>query len=334
VSALKPLTPPFRKTTVAMIEEEIDTPLSMDDDDDLANAGSSHTGTLTPPMSPLRGPADYITPRAGDRTSRSPVFQDLDKLAPLPGSVPDFPSPNVEYVRRRSRSVDDQDKATDEDEDEGPLFVADARRATHLPEHGHKDEVIDSLIKDESKTPLVVNRTLYRAHRQMRLAVLEASKRFEEQQAQRARDILTAEEEGKEAEAMGTYGAGLVMRHGQKKSVTSEAVRTWLIQNEKRQAALVEKANKRCGRGRRTRKKTISDMSGMLASMNSEEASGAPLSSISTDETGPSSSPSKMSDSTLPDGPLADGVVRDATVPGVFRKTVDPFSKNGLYGHV
>lgn len=331
-----PATPPFRKTSVDVIREEMDTPLSMDDDDDLANAGSSHTSTLTPPVSPLRGPADYITPRAGDRTSRSPIYRDLDKLAPLPGTVPAFPSPKVEYVRRRSRSVDDQDKTTDEDEDEKPLFVADARRATHLPEHGHNDDVIDSLIRDESKTPLVVNRTLYRAHRQMRLAVLEASKRFEEQQAQRARDILTAEEEGKEADAMGTYGAGLVMRHGQNNQVTSEAVRTWLIQNEKRQAALVEKANKRCGRGRRTRKKTISDMSGMLASMNNEEAAGAPLASISTDESAHNSSPSRMieSDSALPDSSLADGVVRDATVPGVFRKTVDPFSQNGLYGHM
>jgi hypothetical protein len=35
------------------------------------------------------------------------------------------------------------------------------------------------------KTPLVVNRELYRAHRRMRLAVLEASKRFEEQQIMR-----------------------------------------------------------------------------------------------------------------------------------------------------
>jgi hypothetical protein len=334
-----PLTPPFRKTSVDVIAEEMDTPLSMDDDDEFANtAGSSHTGTLTPPMSPLRGPADYITPRAGDRTARSPVFKDLDKLAPLPGTAPQFSSPKIEYVRRRSRSVDDQDKGEDKEEEEKPLFVTDARRAAHLPEHGHNDSVIDSLIKDESKTPLVVNRTLYRAHRQMRLAVLEASKRFEEQQAERAREILTAEEEGIGPDGMGVYGAGLVMRHGQKKPVTSEAVRTWLVQNEQRQEALVEKANKRCGRGRRTRKKTISDMSGMLASMNSEEASGAPLSSISTEETGGPGSPGKMgeSDSALvTDGSLgADGVVRDPTVPGVFRKTVDPFSHNGLYGRM
>lgn len=327
--------PPFRKTVIDAISE-VDTPLSMDDDDDLANAGnSSYSGTLTPPMSPMRGPADYVTPR-GDRLSRSPDFKDLDKLAPLPGAAPVFPSPKIEYVRRRSRSVDDQDKESVE-EDEKPLFVTDARRATHLPEHGHNDEVIDSIIKDDSKTPLVVNRTLYRAHRQMRLAVLEASKRFEEQQAQRARDILTAEEEGKEADGMGTYGAGLVMRHGQKKPVTSEAVRTWLLQNEKRQEALVEKANKRCGRGRRTRKKTISDMSGMLASMNTDEAAGIPLASISTEETGHQSSPTRLTESDgdlPPDGPLAEGVVRDATVPGVFRKTVDPFSKGGLYGRM
>ena len=330
------LTPPFRKTSVEVIQEEMDTPLSMDDDDDIANAGgSSYTGTLTPPMSPMRGPSDYITPRGGDRTSRSPIFKDLDKLAPLPGTAPQMPLTNVEYVRRRSRSVDDQDKGDDEEEEEKPLFVADARRAAHLPEHGHNDSLIDTLIKDESKTPLVVNRTLYRAHRQMRLAVLEASKRFEEQQAERAREILSAEEEGR---AIGAYGAGLVMRHGQRKPVTSEAVRTWLIQNEKKQEALVEKANKRCGRGRRTRKKTISDMSGMLASINTKEAANAPLSSISTEETFCPESPSRMgeSDSALTvDGPLgADGVVRDPTVPGVFRKTVDPFSMNGLYGRM
>ena len=246
--------------------------------------------------------------------------------------------PTINHIRRRSRSVDDQDNGASDEEDEKPGFQTDTRRATLLPEHGHYSDAIDELIKDESATPLVVNRTLYRAHRQMRLAVLEASKRFEEQQTQRARDILTSKEEGKESDAMGTIGAGLVMRHGQRKKITSEAVRSWLIQNEKEQEALVEKANKRCGRGRRTRKKTISDMTGMLAAANEGEDNDLPLNTPSMDETGPGQgSPygrnGKMgeSDSTL-DVSVADGgIIRDATVPGQFRKTKDPFSRGELY---
>jgi Ca2+-binding EF-hand superfamily protein len=213
---------------------------------------TSFTGTLTPPMSPVRGPAKHITPRES---------------------------------RRCSHPVDDQDTRADvreEDADVVPVFVADARRAIHLPENGHYNCAIDNLVKDKSKTPLVVNRTLYRAHRQMRHAVLEASKRFEEQRTQRACEMLITEgggaEEGKNDPPYVTHVAGLVLLHGEKRKITSEAVRTWLIQNEQRQEALIENANKRGGRGRKTKNKTISDMAGMLASMNSDENSGVPLS--------------------------------------------------------
>jgi Ca2+-binding EF-hand superfamily protein len=334
LTAKMPTTTPPTFLPISTIQEELeDTPLSMDDDDRLENTSSSFTGTLTPPMSPIRGPADYITPRENRAVRSPPIFRGLEDFS-LPGL------PEREFVRRRSRSVDDQDKRADvkeEDDAVVPVFVADARRATHLPEHGHHSCAIDSLIKDESKTPLVVNRTLYRAHRQMRLAVLEASKRFEEQQTQRARDMLIAEgeEEGKK-DTLGTHGAGLVLRHGEKRKITSEAVRTWLIQNEQRQEALVEKANKRGGRGRRTRKKTISDMSGMLASMNSEENSGAPLSNTISMEETPSDSADGSpynpafgkSEGTLD---LDGNLLREATVPGFFRKTSDPFGRGGLY---
>lgn len=331
-----PTTPPsFRP--ISVIPEELEyTPLSMDDDDGLENTNTSITGTLTPPMSPVRGPADYVTPRE-NRTTRSPIFKSLEYLS-FPGA------PESEFKRRRSRSVDDQDKGDPEKEEDGadlPVFIADARRATHLPEHGHYSNEIDTLIKDESKTPLVVNRTLYRAHRQMRLAVLEASKRFEDQQTQRAREMLIAKgEEAGENDPIGTHGAGLVLRHGEKRKITSEAVRNWLIQNEKRQEALVEKANRRGGRGKTRRKKTISDMSGLLASMNSGESSGAPLSNtISMEETSSPKGGSPYatgrlgeSESALVfDGDLDATLIRDPTVPGVFRKTKDPFGKGGLY---
>jgi Ca2+-binding EF-hand superfamily protein len=330
---MPPTTPPIFRP-ISVIQEELeDTPLSMDDDDGLENASIRFTGNLTPPMSPVRGPADYITPRENRGVRSPPVFRGLEAFS-LPGP------PEGEFVRRRSRSVDDQDKRADAKEEDAAavnLFVADARRATHLPEHGHYSCAIDSLIKDESKTPLVVNRTLYRAHRQMRLAVLEASKRFEEQQTQRARDMLIAEgeDEGKK-DPLGTHGAGLVLRHGEKRKITSEAVRNWLIQNEQRQEALVEKANKRGGRGRRTRKKTISDMSGLLSSIHSEESICAPLSNTISMEVTPSSptdgSPNNpalgKSEGTVD---LDENLLRDATIPGVFRKTSDPFGKGGLY---
>jgi hypothetical protein len=162
--------------------------------------------------------------------------------------------------------VDDQYTRADVKEEDAavvPIFVADACRACraiHLPENGHYTCAIDSLVKDKSKTPLVVNRTLYRAHRQMRLAVVEASKRFEEQRSQRARDMLSTEgggggeeeEEGKNNPYV-THVAGLVLLHGETRKITSEAARTWLIQNEQRQEALIENANKCVGRGSKTK---------------------------------------------------------------------------------
>merc|ERR1712137_535325 len=75
----------------------------------------------------------------------------------------------------------------------------------------------------------------------------------------RARDKLMKE---KVKEAM---GAGLVMRHGTKLQVTSEAIRKYLDKAMVEQQALLEKANRRGGRGRRNRKKTISDMSAMMS---------------------------------------------------------------------
>jgi hypothetical protein len=147
--------------------------------------------------------------------------------------------------------------------------------------------------------------------------------------------LIAKGEEAGESDAIGTHGAGLVMRHGER-NVSSEAVRSWLIQNEKRQEALVEKANKRGGRGKTRRKKTISDMSGLLASMNSGESSDAPLSNtISMEETASPNDVSPYATSRLGEsesGLDLDGtLMRDPTVPGVFRKTRDPFGKGGLY---
>merc|ERR1712071_439593 len=127
---------------------------------------------------------------------------------------------------------------------------------------------IEILIHDESKTPLVVNRNLYRAHRQMRQAVLDASKRLEEAQMRR----LVREEEKSllnvGASAMSSLqSAGLVMRRGQRERMSTEEVRKILNARISQQQAQMAKANKQAGRGRRRRKKTVSDMTGMLGEL-------------------------------------------------------------------
>jgi hypothetical protein len=228
-------------------------------------------------------------------------------------------------------------------------FKGDYRRAVNLPEH---DKQVDDDYQ-KSQSALVVNRQLYRAHRQMRISVMEASRRFEEQQARRARDTLIAQT---------IVQAGLVMRHGHKVQVTSEAIRALLEENKAEQQVLVEKANKRGGRGRASRKKTISDMSGMLISSMGQDELGDIALQAASKTPDPTKSvfhasmngisldmPSlKEGVPTTPHAPLAPRVsktpvgppvpvvedkgLRAATVPGEFRKTQDPFSLDGMYG--
>ncbi len=261
-----------------------DGPLTMDDDD-ILSSGPGVPGcaaSLTPPASPQRGAQDYCTPLGARRTSN---LDSEDKISPnllLPG-LSLRPSP---YTRRRSRSVDDKDTKVEEKESADLHEVADVVRDMVLPETRQQRSDIEAVLHDSSKSALVVNRQLYRAHRQMRLAVLEASKRFEEQQTAHARDIILAQ---REAEGSNEHGhvmiqAGLVMRHGHKKQVSSEAIRTLLLENQAQQQALVEKANRRGGRGRRSRKKTISDMSGMMGSSIGQHDVSKKIDSVDSSE--------------------------------------------------
>ena len=347
-----PSTPAGHKHILDM--DTIDSPLSMDDDDDINTSGPGVPGTsasLTPPLSPERGATDYVTPLSGRRTSSIEIQEKLGKYLALPG-LSSKPSP---YTRRRSRSVDDQDKK--EGEDGNLHVVAHAVRDMLLPEtdHAHVKKFDELVGGKDSKSALQVNRQLYRAHRQMRLAVLEASKRFEEQQAEHARDVILAQrQEADQADPTmgGMIQAGLVMRHGHKKQVSSEAIGQLLRQNRSQQQALVEKANRRGGRGRRSRKKTISDMSGMLSSMGqdelatiaaqateaaaSEEIAAEPtmLAESKTLGAAPTAQGFGSSDSQRPDIVADDGTIRGATVPGEFRSTKDPFGKQGRYGAV
>lgn len=101
----------------------------------------------------------------------------------------------------------------------------------------------DEWLKKEAKvSPLVNNRNLYRRHRGMRLAVLEASKRFDKKRNERlSKDY--------------PIRASLIMKRGMKAPLEIEDAHT---------RALFDAAARRCGRSRRTRNKTVSDVTGML----------------------------------------------------------------------
>jgi len=310
-----------------------ETPLSMDDENedealdksaDLAMIQARSGGRFTPPQSPVRGATDYITPTS-ERFRASPSASNMDTAPELP--FLGKPSPTIDMSRRRSRSVDDQDSLETKEAEElaQPIIVP----PLYLPEHTRNKE-IDTLIKDENVTTLVVNRKLYRAHRQMRLAVLEASKRFEDQRFSKTKAELRAKQKTEEDSTR--LGAGLVMRRGHKKELSSKTIRSIMQQRQQQEQTLLEKANRRGGRGRRTRKKTISDMSGMLAPIG-DVASDTNVSDVgmftSMKAVRNTSSLAPTQGDRLTGLHLNDTKEGEATVPGVFRKTHDPFQHVG-----
>jgi hypothetical protein len=243
-------------------------------------------------------------------------------------------------TRKRSVSLDETNKDRDDSEGKDASSikepdsaknlhaVADIVRDMMLPESGHIH--VSPAFGVESKGGLAANRKLYRAHRQMRLAVLEASKRFEEQQAQHAKEVLIA----RQAKEGGAGSAGLVMRHGYTKQVSSDAIRQLLSENAARQQEMVAVASRKGGRGKRTRKKTISDIRVMLNAIGTEDTG---VSSPTSAEP-PELTPAQSSPIVLPDASAknleTEGPSRSATVPGEFRATADPFSRKGRYGAI
>ena len=267
-----PSTPLKQKKIIELGENDefMDSPLSMDD-------GIPAPSPLTPPMTLERGAQDYLSPR-------NPPLHLVVLSSAAQANTPVVPSFDAfeNQTRRRSRSLgeqgdvggqkddSEQTRASEDATHEDLHAMADAVRDLILPEADHYGAQVPpqlgEVVKDKTKSVLVVNRRLYRAHRQMRIAVLDASKRFEEQQAQHARDVILAQREQDGVASGGAIHAGLVMRHGHTKQVSSEAIRAMLARDRAEQQSLVEKATRRGGRGRRSRKKTISDMSGMLTS--------------------------------------------------------------------
>ena len=228
-------------------------------------------------------------------------------------------SPDLSSSRKsRSKSFDGDEKSP---QPPAPLFQKNASRVIKLPEYESKDT---------SKTPLVVNRELYRAHRSMRLAVLEASKRLEEEQQRRAREEMRKEQ----ARSIG--GAGLIMRHGGE--LSADAIKQFVVQQQKEEQKKVQEATKRAGR-RHNRNKTSSDIRGMFGGSgsgvnnltlpkerDSPKAGGIPSFTPPSPLTNRNTAFAAIPTSPTPDLPDLP-MVRNATKPGQFRKTTyDPFS--------
>jgi hypothetical protein len=131
-----------------------------------------------------------------------------------------------------------------------PAPSRDASLAFILPSKA-EDEYI-AAINDSSVSPLVVNRAIYRKHREMRLAVQEASKQFDLRRNERRSSINALA-------PVQLSQAGLIMKRGKLPPVELE---------DAHQRALFDAAAKRSGRTRtrtkRTRNKTVSDVTGML----------------------------------------------------------------------
>jgi hypothetical protein len=304
---------------------DIEAPLSMDDDDDLPCTFPIIPSHLNAPMTPRRSAPDFLALRSDLKyVPEDAVEVEINGSNPELLKVtltPSIPRPKL-VARQKSRSMDESEmkKRMLLPAANGP----NGHTAAAMPQAD--PELRDTLINKKNIAVLQANRKLYRAHRQMRLAVIEASTRFEEQQARHARDILIAQEEEKNPSG-GKGSAGLVMRRVQNKTIPSEAIASLLARNRKEQQDLMEKASLLGGRGTRTRKKTVSDIGGMMGSLTQEE-----MTNISLQASGamPAAIPPIIETKPMADDD-ADTNLRGATIPGEFRLVNDPFGLHGKY---
>jgi Ca2+-binding EF-hand superfamily protein len=191
----------------------------------------------------------------GSSEFSTPCIPTLEDGPTTDGGVPlpvicDSEESSPDYLRLRSRSLEtirtnyfaDMDLESDAQEEPSRKPVR-----PNILMNGRSSRELEKVVKDESMTPLMVNRALYRAHRELRLAVLDASKRFEEKQQSRTDEHLMP---------------ALVMRRGSAERESTPAPATKI---EDFTEAILNNASQRGGRPNRgTRKKTVSDMTGFL----------------------------------------------------------------------
>jgi hypothetical protein len=167
----------------------------------------------------------------------------LEDLDVPPGLFLDDQVENPRLFYGKGRSLSYEQKGDSWDADDSREFNKDSSLAVLLPSHPAAD--FDEI--GASMTPLTANKALYRKHREMRLAVLEASKQFDKKRNDiQKRNHLTH--------------AGLIMKRGAKPPVEVEDAHA---------RALFESAAKRCGRVTKqlhhTRNKTVSDITLLMA---------------------------------------------------------------------
>lgn len=208
-----------------------------------------------PRPSPGLGPRRLSSRKKSRETSvgslvSTPSLQPVDESRKLDEGS--FVTPTRIYVRQRSHSMKERRAEKwvnyDEENESTSSVVLAGRDSPNVAE----------VISDESKTPIEVNRAVYRAHREMRMAVLEASKRFEEDRARRehARKVALGLPNGSTLHRH----ASLVMRRG-----SSVAGTPGYIENDLGVQDDVDNASERGGRPRTRRRKTVSDMTGMMS---------------------------------------------------------------------
>ena len=199
--------------------------------------GGSTISSLNPPSEPnsLRG---LTTVREGmlPVVPSEAALEDLDLPSRL---LMDDQIENPRLLLGKGRSLSYDQSGGSWDADDSREFSKEFNLAMVLPSFSANDggEI------DASMTPLTANRALYRKHRELRLAVLDASKQFDKKRNDiQTRNHLTR--------------AGLIMKRGCRPPVEVEDAHA---------RALMENAAKRCGRARRIKNKTVSDVTLLMA---------------------------------------------------------------------
>jgi hypothetical protein len=156
---------------------------------------------------------------------------------------------------------------------------------------------------------------------QMRVSVLEASKNFEQQQAEHAKEVLMAQQNNDVVDE-----PFLVMKHGHKKHVSSELIKNTLRVNQAEQVVLIKKAMRQADRGTITSgQRTKSDMGvhGISFSILGEDvATYKGAFAVNDDHHRKSKSEPFVPEKEV----MVKLRMREPTVPGDFRTTTnDPF---------
>lgn len=188
----------------------------------------------------------------------------------FPAEIP--PPPGHRRNRSHSLSEPPTIKWYDIEEEEEVTDVTSSQtggRKTCVVLHSPAIGELKQFIKDESKTPLVINKAHYRKHREFRRSVLEASKLFDKK-----RHTNNLNRESLDGSAFDRpKRASLVMRRGSARGLKKDSLAKLQSQSaglclvpasDYERNIAVEEAAKRSGRIRRPRTKTTSDLSGML----------------------------------------------------------------------